>query len=321
MKTYKVGVINKDLDYAGALMDYVNSKQNLGIRLLLFSGIRAVRDFISVDNLDLIITDDLQDFSITENGFDYMGIKTMVFYEYGSDLDGVESYENESSYIYKYQKVENICKQMKGKLRIEKKDLRKVTSCIGVYSPLGRCGKTTLAKALAVNDEVRGGLYVAMEDFGTDVSDLGNDLLYLVKTRSTRIEEVLVQQIKLEDELHVLHLSGTYMDSHDVNVSDLEVLRTSLLQLGRFSTIVFDIGSAAVMDMSVLEGFDRVYVPVLRDEVSVSKFEVFIRLLKDMDKRQLITSLITVDVPDTDYKSSEMIKKLWELRRDEGGDI
>ena len=98
------------------------------------------------------------------------------------------------------------------------------------------------------------------------------------------------------------------------------MIRTSLLQLGRFTTIVFDIGTAAVSDISILECFDRLYVPVLRDEVSKAKFEVFLKLLKDMDKRQIITGMTTVDVPDVDYDSSEMVKKLWEIKRDDGGD-
>jgi hypothetical protein len=39
-----------------------------------------------------------------------------------------------------------------------------------------------------------------------------------------------------------------------------------------------------------------------------------------MDKRQIITGMTTVDVPDVDYDSSEMVKKLWEIKRDDGGD-
>ena len=320
MKTFNVGIIDKDQEYTGALMDYANARKKLGLRLLGFSGTRAIKDYISVENLDLISTDDLQGFSEKDDGYEYMGIKTVLFSEYGYESENDGAYEGKVTYIYKYQSAEKICKQMRDMLRVEKKDKRQVISCKAVYSPLGRCGKTTLAKALAASDEVRGGLYVAMEDFGTEVSNLGNDLLYLIKTRSTRIEEELVQHITVENGLHVLHLSGTYIDSHDVTAADIDVIRTSLLQLGRFTTIVFDIGTAAVSDISILECFDRLYVPVLRDEVSKAKFEVFLKLLKDMDKRQIITGMTTVDVPDVDYDSSEMVKKLWEIKRDDGGD-
>ena len=62
------------------------------------------------------------------------------------------------------------------------------------------------------------------------------------------------------------------------------------------------------------------YVPVLRDGISTAKFEVFLKLLKDMDMRSVITRIITVDVPDVPFNSAEMTKKLWEIRRDENGD-
>ena len=320
MKTYSVGICDKDSEYAGALMDYVNGRKKLGLRLHSFTGVEAVKNYLNSENLDLIITDNMQSFSISDGEYEYMGIKTVLLSEAGLEFDGEDSGEERGHVIYKYQKAERICRQIKNMLRIEKKDVRRVASTMVVYSPIGRCGKTTFAKALAQSDEVRGGLYVAMENFGTSVSGLENDVLYLIKTRSARLEEALVQQIRYEDGIYSLQLSGTFLDSHDVNVSDMDQLRTSLLQLGRYSTIVFDIGSAAIEDYKILEGFDRLYVPVLRDEVSMSKFEVFMKLLKDLDMRSLITRIITVDVPDAPYNSAEMTKKLWEVNKDENGD-
>ena len=320
MKTYSVGICDKDSDYTGALTDYVNCRKKLGLRLYSFTGVKSIKDYLKDENLDLIITDDLHGFSKTEDGYEYMGIKTVLLSESGYESDGVDPEDESSVFIYKYQKAEKICKQIRDMLRIEKKDVRQVASTVAVYSPLGRCGKTTFAKALAQSDEVRGGLYVAMENFGTDVSGLESNLLYLIKTRSTRLEEALVQQIKYEDGIYTLQLSGTFLDTHDVDVSDMDRLRTGLLQLGRYSTIVFDIGSAALRDLKILDTFDRLYVPVLRDGISTAKFEVFMKLLKDMDMRSVITRIITVDVPDVPFNSAEMTKKLWEIRRDENGD-
>lgn len=317
MKTYMVGILDKDPDYAGAFMDYVNYKRELGLRLVLFSGIKAVEDYLAAGNLDLIITDDLHDLKEKDSGYDLMGVKAAVWSEYDSRGDVWNSAENSAVNIYKYQKAETICKQIRNILYEEKPDARKISSCIGVYSPIGRCGKTTLAKALALNDEVRGGLYISMEDFGTDVNGLSNEILYMIKTKSPRLEEALVQRIVEEGGISVLRLSGTFIDTHDVTVSDMETLRTSLLQLGRYTTVVFDIGSASICDMSILSMFDRLYVPVLRDEVSVKKFEVFTRMLKDMDMRSVITKLITVDIPNVSYDSNEMVRTLWEIKKGE----
>ena len=306
MKTYSVGICEKDLDYAGALMDYANSRRSLGLRLYIFSGIRAVRDYLSVENLDLIITDNLQDFSETQDGYSCDGVKVAFLSEFSSGDDGREVESGKLIYIYKYQRAEIICRQIRNLISVENQSVIRDALCIGVYSPIGRCGKTNLAKALAIEDSTRGGLYVAMEDFGTNPDALGNEILYLIKSKSPRLEEALVQQIKIEAGIHTLHLSGTYLDTHDVNAMDMELLRTSLLQPGRYPCIVFDIGSAALTDLSILESFDKLYVPVLRDHTSTKKFEVFMKLLKDMELRSVITKINVVDVPDAGYASEEM---------------
>ena len=121
MKTFNVGIIDKDQEYTGALMDYANARKKLGLRLLGFSGTRAIKDYISVENLDLIITDDLQGFSEKDDGYEYMGIKTVLFSEYGYESENDGAYEGKVTYIYKYQSAEKICKQMRDMLRVEKK--------------------------------------------------------------------------------------------------------------------------------------------------------------------------------------------------------
>ena len=43
MKTFNVGIIDKDPEYTGALMDYANARKKLGLRLLGFTGAQAIR--------------------------------------------------------------------------------------------------------------------------------------------------------------------------------------------------------------------------------------------------------------------------------------
>lgn len=318
MRTYKVGICDADTDYSTALMDYANGNKEFGISLSAFSSIKAIKDYLTVQDLDLILTDDLSGCKALPDGYEFQDIKVIPlidFYdETGNSAGGRQLDTGIVKYIFKYQRADNICKEIRNALTAESNNVRELRSVIAVYSPIGRCGKTRLARALAINDEVRGGLYVSMEDFGVDIGLSGNEILYLLKSRSPELEKLIFERITTENGINALTLSSTYLDTHDVSFDDIEMLKGYLLKTGRFTSIVFDIGSAAIEDFRILSLFDQVYMPVLRDEVSLKKLEMFVKMLKDMGMRSIISKLISVDVPDAEVGSNEMIKTLWELK-------
>ena len=59
MKTYRVGVCDSDLEYAAAIMDYSNENKESGIKMTMFSSMKALAQYLSVQDLDLILTDDI----------------------------------------------------------------------------------------------------------------------------------------------------------------------------------------------------------------------------------------------------------------------
>ena len=59
MRTYKVGVCDRDIDYSRALMEYVNSDTSLGFQIVIFSSIEHLILYLETKKLDLIITDNI----------------------------------------------------------------------------------------------------------------------------------------------------------------------------------------------------------------------------------------------------------------------
>ena len=73
-------------------------------------------------------------------------------------------------------------------------------------------------------------------------------------------------------------------------------------------------------DLRILDTFDYIYMPVLRDEVSVRKLEVFMKLISDMGYRTILDKIKAVSVPDWEAFSEEMIRFVWKIQNgDEGG--
>ena len=316
MRTYKVGLCDSDLEYTTTLMEYACGRPDFGISFAVFSGMTAIGEYLIEGHLDLIVTDDLMGCDVTEGGYTYMSVQTIQFSEYRESDDGWQVKETIDRYIYKYQKASNICQLLRDILAAGKEKGTKVSETIAVYSPLGRCGKTRLAKALAMDDEVRGGLYIAMEDIGINGARLANDILYLLKSGSPDLMERLNEEITNEEGVYILRLSSSFVDTRDVTPDDVISLQKSLLGLGRFSTLVFDIGTAATSDLRILNCFDRLYMPVLRDNLSALKVETFMSYLSSIGLRNIITRLVPVDVPDVDIGSVEMQKAVWILKEE-----
>ena len=58
-------------------------------------------------------------------------------------------------------------------------------------------------------------------------------------------------------------------------------------------------------------------MPILGDEVSRKKVEVFKQLIRDMNLRSILSKIKEVEVPYTDYRSQAMIKTLFDIKRED----
>ncbi|MBR6403149.1 MAG: hypothetical protein IKS48_07165 [Eubacterium sp.] len=313
MKTFRVGICSSDPDYSVRLMDFINSDTSLGINAVMFSSMNALREYLEVEDIDLILTDDTSECSLLQKGYNYYDTKVVELSDYQmvrSHSSGLE----EEAYIYKYQPVSVICKLIKKELLAGTDSSRRVVECLGVYSPLGRCGKTRLAKTLAGYDEVRGGLYVGMEDFSERMNGLQSNILYLIKSKSPDIGEAINTEIITESGIGNLYLSGTYADTRDVTSEDMKMLLQELLKTGRFTSVVCDIGEAAFENLSILDVFNHIYMPVLDDQISKNKLEIFMKYMRDTGNAHILRKIKTVHVPDVEAGSNEMIKAVWRLK-------
>ena len=312
MKTFRVGICSSDPDYSVGLMDYVNADTTLGINAVMFSSMQAAREYLDIEDMDLILTDDISECSMSQEHLEFCGVRVAELSDYQM-ADARRCVSGEEAYIYKYQPVSVICKLIKKELLVGTSSSRRVAECLAVYSPLGRCGKTRLAKTLAGYDEVRGGLYVGMEDFSEHMNSMQSNILYLVKSRSSELGEAINTELVTDAGIKNLYLSGSYMDTRDVSKDEMNLLLDALLKTGRFTSIVCDIGNAAFGDLSILDLFDRIYMPVLNDQQSIKKLEIYMKYMKETGNQNVLRKTKTVHVPDVEIGNDELFKTVWRL--------
>lgn len=154
-------------------------------------------------------------------------------------------------------------------------------SVFGVYSPVGRCGKTTFALLLGqVLARKHSVLYLSLEEF-SGVSallseDTGGNLsdAYFYFMQGT-LGEHLKELAGHWHELDILPGVGCPEDLYGITQESMEELLRYIAQLGLYDTLIIDMGSCLRAGVDLLPLCSLVYVPVLEDGAVGDKLENF----------------------------------------------
>ena len=167
---------------------------------------------------------------------------------------------------------------------------------IGVFSPIGRVGKTGLA--LALGKEIarqRRGLYLNMEEYS------GFEVLYPLNTAWTLSElmyflkqgkpafacklESIVRQIGGLDYIPPVR---SPVELRDIRKEDWELLLETLGRESRYEFVILDFGSSVEGLFELLESCDGIYMPVSRDEAAQAKVRQYEDTLKLLDLEHVL---------------------------------
>ena len=197
--------------------------------------------------------------------------------------------------IYRYQSGTAIVEELNGILDRTGLRLQKEHRIMAVYSPVGRCGKTTMLLD-HVNQQINPAwLYIGMEDYGEAEQEPADVFLYYIKERR---KEKIIEQIKCCEGRIASPFSP--FDSKTVNRQDMVWLVEILKQQNEYEGIVFDIGTGVIQEIEVLTVFDKVIVPYLQDEMSCRKKDHFIRLAKAYGLEEWLEQVYFLDMQNAD---------------------
>lgn len=284
MKAWRIGICDQDIGFASGLMDYINAKDDFPASAVAFSGMAAVKAYLTAEGLDLILTDDGRCCREAEGELWFAEVRVLMLTE---DLPEKEEKERRKA-VFKYQSAGKLCREIGNYLRPSLGTAAGPGTVTAFYSPVGRAGCSTLAKAWAGGAADGTGLYISMENFVEKNRYVPSDLLFLIKTKSPDVTEALLRLQPVEG-LWTVYVAGTYADLRDVSKRDLSALITVLLSSGRWSRIVFDIGSAALPDPGILDCFDdiRMPEPAENDIPAWQKTEMFLSYLEETGQEKL----------------------------------
>lgn len=295
-----MGVCDEDYHYVVNLMEYVNSDRGSSLTLVAFSSLAAVREYLKNNYLDGVLL-----------GRGFQCEEELIDEHFGLVLMNLVDDKNSEEGIYKFQSAREITGQIMKKLNVsESPEPVKGNVFCGVYSPIGRCGKTTLAKGLATF--YPDSLYVSLEDYGGR-DCLGEEILYHILYENSKVHTLLDKIKPTADGLREVKGILNYMDIRHLTKGNMLWLKEQLLVGGNYSRVIFDIGVSVLSDINILHAMDRIYIPVMEDEVAKVKLQAFREVLRCNEYRELSSKLQYVNVPICHHTSETM----WEFVRKE----
>lgn len=271
--SYRIGILNQDKKYSYGLMEYLNNTE-YHFKAITFSSELPLRDYLRTQKLEFLLIDE---------EFESLDIDVPTIYVSDQREDAKEGY------IYKYQSMNAIAKKLLSYMKKEQADYQKLR-VYGVYSPLGRCGKTTIAKEICIHH--RNSLYINMEEYPEEVDTSTNSEVFIYYLANYNPEVLnLIAQLK-EDFRGNKSILGVnfYQDLRHISKSNISWFLDMLKANMDFKRVVFDIGQGVLMDIDILSCFDRVIVPTLGDEISLKKLQLF---KSNIASRESIGSKVT----------------------------
>lgn len=175
---------------------------------------------------------------------------------------------------------------------------RQAVPVVGIYSPVGRCGKTQFALEVARNPECRW-IYIGMEDYGwldqsqekEDMTQAGDAFLFFIKEQD---KENFIRVI--EECQGIVPSAFSPFDIKILDQKDWEWMIQTLRGYTGAGGVLMDIGTGVLQDFSWLSLFDYILVPYLNETGAIRKKVKFEKLLEAYQMQEIQEKIQFMDM-------------------------
>ena len=307
----KLGILviyDVDAEYANCLMEYISDKQGMPFHTVAFTDKSELLEYASEHHINVLLISATS----MEKDISNLDIEKVILLSSGNILSEYIGYSS----IYKYQSTENIIrevldyfvdvKQESGMISISKGN----AEIIGIYSPLGRTGKTTFAltlgQILSLEDSV---LYINMEEFSAFDKILGgeysgdlSDLMYFFQ-QSPEVVPIKLQMIVKK--IHDMDYIPPLLFSEDLrNIASEEWVNLIkiIAQTDIYDKIVLDLSNMVRDVFQILDICDLIYMPIHDDRISLMKISAYEEYLLKTERNDIVNRTIKIKIPESNRK-------------------
>jgi cellulose biosynthesis protein BcsQ len=305
LKNKILAVCDSEEAYVGRLMEYLNGKQISPFYVRSFTSWEALEDFAQQEEIEVLLVS--ADIAGEEMRSPQMGKRILL--STGQVPEGLEK----EPVIYKYQSAEKIIREVlnyyaeAGQPFLQAAIWRGEVRIYGVYSPLGRLGKTTFALAFGMAcARRRRTLYLNLEAYSGFEElkaslhewNLG-DLLYFLKKGK---QGFLYKLKSVTQNLEYLDYISPVLSLEDllaVTEEEWEILLERLVKDAGYECLVIDFSDSIQGLFGLLGKCGCIYMPVLEDGISQAKLGQFEKILELRGYENLREIIHRIKLPQT----------------------
>lgn len=299
-----MAVYDVDASYAERFADVVNQKAKAPFTVVPFTSIEALREYGEKHDIEILLIGN----GVLQGQIEGIKARSVVTLAEGEIVPADGSYPS----VYKYQSTDSVVREVMSYYCEKPQPLfvavGKRARVIGVYSPVSRCLKTSLAltmgQQLARDGKV---LYISFEIFagfgalidGECRGDL-SDVLYFFRQEDFGVMRLKSMVYNWKDMDYIPPVRYPEDLEQLTGEEAAALLKRAAAECG-YEYVIVDVGQAVLNIGPVLEVCDVVYMPVKEDCVSSAKLEELEEYLRVSGREGLRERIQRVKLP---YHSS-----------------
>ena len=313
-----MAVYDVDSVYAQRFADVVNQKEKTPFTVIPFTNLETLREYAQKHQVEILLVS----VSVPKEQVEGIHINSVVTLAEGEVVSAYDAYPS----VYKYQAVDSVIREVMS-CYCERSDempfvvLGKRARILGVYSPVGRCLKTSLALTIGQQLVKEGKtLYIGLEEFS------GFSILLEESCKSDFSDVLYFYRQGNLDALRLRSLAYTWKEldylppvryPEDLEQMTGEEAAGLVEKLGAemgYQYVVLDAGRLARNLIPVLQRCDVIYMPVKEDGISSAKLEEFEEYLERSGNLELKERIRRIKLPyhsSLGRRESYMEQLLW----------
>lgn len=294
MEEIRIGIWDTEEEYANKLARYLNQKENGQWNVLVLTKKAYVERHLEQQRLHLLLG--TEKIALMEFCKTYPSIP-MVYLGDEKNKTG-----SEQLFLPKYQGAESVYQGLKQIVWEQKQKIECERKLYGMYSPVGRCGKTTMLLDVLSNHTYGKWLYIGMEEYSflwepsQEATYNREDFLYFVKERN---EEKVKKMMSIYQD--ILAISGSPFDKKELEKEDFIWLK-EMLQTTNYQGAVVDLGTGILKDFESFRAFQKILVPYIENEKALKKKSQFEELLKWCGFQDVVERMVFINMDKREYQ-------------------
>lgn len=274
-----MAVYDVDPVYAQRFADVANAKERVPFTVIPFSSLETLREYARSHVVEILLISVSVPLELVKG----IAAGSVVTLAEGEVVSTVDSYPS----VYKYQSADSVIREVMTYYCQSPEQnpvvlLGKKARVLGIYSPLGRCLKTSLAltmgQQLAKEGKV---LYVGLDEFsgfsrildGQCKSDF-SDVLYYLRQDGLNVMRLRSIVYTWKDMDYISPVKYPE-DLEQMTGEEAGILVERLSGQMGYEYVIVDVGRLGRNIIPVLNQCDVIYMPVKEDGVSSAKLEEF----------------------------------------------